>query len=88
MLEYEIPKNIKEAISFLDKTLLDDDKKYLLEFGPLSVHFSLGRWIRNEWGLWKDDESELKNELISLGFNHPDDMSNYIIEEYIKSIKQ
>ena len=46
------------------------------------MHDSLGRWIRNEWGLWTG--SELKDELMGKGFNHPDDMSNYIIEEFIK----
>ena len=56
--------------------------EYLLENGAVSMHDSLGRWIRNEWGLWTD--SELKNELNKKGFDHPDDMSNYIIEEFIK----
>ena len=78
------PKTVNEAISTLEKILSDKDKEYLLKNGAISVHDSLGRWIRNEWGLWTG--SELKDELMNMnkGLNHPDDMSNYIIEEFIK----
>ena len=77
-----VPKTVNEAISTLEKILSDDDKEYLLKNGAISMHSSLGRWIRNEWGLWTD--SKLKDELKKKGFEHPDDMSNYIIEELIK----
>jgi len=77
-----VPKTVNEAISTLEKILSDEDKEYLLKNGAISMHSSLGRWIRNEWGLWTD--SELKNELKKKGVEHPDDMSNYIIEEFIK----
>lgn len=79
-----VPKTVNEAISTLEKILSDDDREYLLKNGAISMHDSLGRWIRNEWGLWTG--SELKDELINMnkGLNHPDDMSNYIIEEFIK----
>lgn len=79
-----VPKTVDEAISTLEKILSDEDREYLLENGAISMHDSLGRWIRNEWGLWTG--SELKDELMNLnkGLNHPDDMSNYIIEEFIK----
>jgi hypothetical protein len=77
-----VPKTVDEAISTLEKILSDEDREYLLKNGAISMHDSLGRWIRNEWGLWTG--SELKNELEKKGFEHPDDMSNYIIEEFIK----
>ncbi len=80
--EIPTPKTVDEAISTLEKILSDEDREYLLENGAISMHDSLGRWIRNEWGLWTG--SELKNELKKKGFEHPDDMSNYIIEEFIK----
>ena len=78
------PKTVDEAISTLERILSDEDREYLLENGAISMHDSLGRWIRNEWGLWTG--SELKDELMNMnkGLNHPDDMSNYIIEEFIK----
>lgn len=82
-----IPNNLEEAIKELDKELLDEDKDYLLEHGALSVHHSLGRWIRNTWELWDDKDNELKTSLKKLGYNHPDDMSNYIIEKYFEYLK-
>jgi len=82
--EVPIPKTVDEAISTLEKILSKEDREYLLKNGAISMHDSLGRWIRNEWGLWTG--SELKDELMNMnkGLNHPDDMSNYIIEEFIK----
>ena len=82
--------NLKEAINELDKIISDEDKEYLLtdnvSHTSLLVHHSLGRWIRNNWGLW-EDKSELKLNMIKLGFIHPDDMSNYIIEQFIEYLK-
>ena len=80
--KWKVPKTVEEAVSTLGRILSDEDREYLLENGAVSMHDSLGRWIRNEWGLWTD--SELKIELNEKGFEHPDDMSNYIIEEFIK----
>lgn len=82
--EIPIPKTVDEAVKTLAKIVSKEDRDYLLENGAISVHGSMGRWIRNEWGLWTG--SELKNELMNMnkGLNHPDDMSNYIIEEFIK----
>ena len=79
--EVPIPKTVDEAVKTLAKVVSKEDRDYLLENGAISVHDSMGRWIRNEWGLWTG--SELKNELKKKGFEHPDDMSNYIIEEFI-----
>ena len=81
-----IPKNLEEAIKYLDKELLQEDKDYLIKNGAISVHHSLGRWIRNNWNLW-NGESEIKESLLKLGYSHPDDMSNYIIEEFVKYLK-
>lgn len=82
--EIPIPKTVDEAVKTLAKILSEEDRDYLLENGAISMHDSLGRWIRNEWGLWTG--SELKDEMMNMnkGLNHPDDMSNYIIEEFIK----
>lgn len=82
-----IPSNLGQAILKLDKSLSQDDKEYLLENGALSVHHSLGRWIRNNWELWNEEDNELKIKLKKLGCKHPDDMSNYIIELYIEYLK-
>lgn len=79
------PTNLEEAIDALNKMLSDEDKEYLKTNGAISVHHSLGRWIRNEWNLWTKSVlyENISNES---GFTHPDDISNYIIEEFIKQL--
>lgn len=80
-----IPKSVEEAVETLDRELSDTDKRYVLENGSLSVHHTLGMWIRNNWGLWQD--SELKQVMLGLGIEHPDDMSDYIINRFIEHAK-
>lgn len=80
------PTNLAEAIKILDEQLFKEDKEYLLEHNALLVHHSLGRWIRNNFGLWEEN-SILKENIGKLGYTHPDEISNYIIEEYIKYLK-
>ncbi len=88
MSRVKIPGSLDEAIKYFDKKLSKDDKKFLLEEGAAAVHFSLGVWIRNNWGFWKQEENDLKKELEEKGYTHPDDMSNFIIEEYIKHLEK
>ncbi len=84
----KIPNNIDECIDLLNSMITNEDKEYLIENGAISVHHTLGRWIRNNWKLWEDEETDLKIALKKLGFNHPDDMSNYIIENFINYLKK
>ena len=81
-----IPKNMNEVFEFFNKELTDADKKMLLKYPAIKFHHTLGRWIRNNFELW-NTQSELKAYLIDKSFTHPDDMSNYIIEEYQKHLK-
>lgn len=85
MNDEKIPKNIEEAIAGLDSLISMEDREYLKENGSVAVHHTLGRYIRNEWGLWTG--SELKSELEKNGLAHPDDMSDYIIRKYIDVLK-
>lgn len=82
----KIPRNIEETIAGPDSLLSMEDKEYLKENGSIAVHHTLGMYIRNEWGLWAG--SELKSELEKKGLTHPDDMSDYIISEYIDVLKR
>ena len=81
-----IPKNMKEVFEFFDKELKQEDKEELKKYKSIEFHHTLGRWIRNNFELW-NTQSELKAWLIDKSFTHPDDMSNYIIEEYQKHLK-
>ena len=80
-----IPTTIEEAMASLDARMTDEDKAYIQKHGSISVHHTLGRWIRNEWGLWGD--SGLKQLLAGKGIEHPDEMSDYIIQQFIEYLK-
>lgn len=82
----DIPKNIEEVFNFFDKELTEADKKMLLKHKAIEFHHTLGRWIRNNFELW-NTQSELNAWLIDKNFTLPDDMSNYLIEEYQKHLK-
>lgn len=77
---------MNEVFDYFDKELTDDDKEQLKQYSAIKFHHTLGRWIRNNFELWTT-QSELKAWLIDKSFTHPDDMSNYIIEEYQKHLK-
>ena len=84
-----VPTTPEEAIQVLDILLSDDDKEYLrtTKNSVFMVHRTLGRWIRNNWGLWADEPNELKSYFINKGVTHPDDMSLEILDAYVKYLK-
>lgn len=47
----------------------------------IKLHMTLGRKLRSEY-FWI--ESDLKKHLQSLGIQHPDSMSGYVLKEYWK----
>ncbi len=60
------------------------------EAGDFAIQFhdNVGRRIRNEYGFWKRD-TDLYNNLVSLGMSDPDEMSHYVflkLYEYGKMI--
>ena len=78
-----IPKDLPDCIQQLDSMLSAEDKAYIKNGG--SVHFSLGMWMRNNWGLWGG--SRLQKYFIDNGIHHPDDMSGVILECYVKHLR-
>lgn len=82
------PETTEEAIAALEKLLTDEDKAFLdnakdFEEAAVQLHHSLGRFLRNSWGLWKG--SRLNDHLFATqGIEHPDDMSHYLIVEYCR----
>lgn len=80
----EIPKTLEECYIFLDN--LDDIDEWLKksEISAIaSSHHGIGRWIRNNWGLWPGYGDLYKwfkiNEI-----NHPDDMSSIILTSFYR----
>lgn len=93
--EKKVPNSVAEALHALDELLGSYEKLYILEHGAIGVHHTIGRAIRNEWGFWcvplcddNSDTTPLVSELMELGFTHPDDMSNYILEQYVEQLKK
>jgi hypothetical protein len=78
-----VPTTIDEAVqALMDKLSLEDKAAItrMSEDETSDLHHGLGRWIRNNWGLWQG--GPLKDHMMSLGFTHPDDMSGSIIREF------
>lgn len=76
-----IPKDLPDCVRVLDSMLSPEDKAYIREKGAAAVHFSLGMWLRNNWGLWGD--SRLQTYFANNGIHHPDDMSGVILDCYV-----
>jgi hypothetical protein len=79
------PKDLAEAIARLDK-LMPDDVKDMFKKEPedhpgSQYHFNAGMALRNNWGLWVDDQP-LTQWFRQRGIWHADDMSSIIFKAY------
>jgi len=78
-----VPNTFKECTQALNEKLSPQSQIELMQLSKnelVLTHHGLGRWIRNNWGLWT--EGPLYHDMKSMGFRHPDDMSGTIIKEY------
>jgi hypothetical protein len=79
-----IPKDLNDCFLQLNKILSKVDKEEFLNMDEKEAvgmtHFSLGQWIRNNWGLWNG--SRLQKYFNDLDIKHPDDMSGIILTSY------
>lgn len=76
-----IPENLKQCHQFID-TLLKVKEHGTHSNSAAEMHFGLGMWIRNNWGLWSG-KSNLSKNLRLLGIEHPDNMSGFILDTYM-----
>ncbi|NMH24216.1 DUF6794 domain-containing protein [Flavobacterium solisilvae] len=85
-----IPKNLIEALNYLDCKWSKNDKdifKNKEEQDAVSeIHFSTGLNIRNSWGLWGKRRNSLKRYFIRKGVFHPDDISSIILTSFHRHI--
>jgi len=81
------PCNLDEAMVALGHILDSEEKEGFKKWGEdkfvASLHHSLGRWIRNNWGLW-NEKSKLHNWFKVIGIWHADDMSGIILTSYYR----
>ncbi|MEK6829872.1 MAG: DUF6794 domain-containing protein [Nanoarchaeota archaeon] len=86
------PNNLSECFEHLDKIISESEdadwfKSTDEEDAVIQSHHGLGRWIRNNWGLWSKD-SKLFEYLSKLGLHHPDDMSSIILKSYHRHLNK
>ena len=83
-----IPSTLNDAVASLDGMLSDEAKAYLRDGGAQAasdMHHSLGRYLRNKWGLWADSElAQYMRDVEKV--EHPDDMSHAILVAYCNSL--
>jgi len=81
-----IPKTLEECylilnnIEDLDEWLSCNNEKSAL----VTVHHTIGRWIRNTWGLWQNEKNELVLWFNDNEIKHPDDMSSIILTSFYR----
>ena len=79
-----IPRNLEECFHVLDTMLHPSDVAEIRALGSresmISFHFGLGRWLRNDWGLWRG--SRLQTYFVERGEYHPDGMSGVLLRYY------
>jgi len=81
--EAYIPKDLDECLVQLEKLLKPENIEKMrsgTEKDMIQYHFSLGRWMRNNWGLWGG--SRLAKWFNTQGIEHPDDMSGIILNSF------
>lgn len=76
------PNNLEECFTHFKTMLSDADIDFIKnrESEIISLHHTLGRKLRNQWGLWT--KSTLKEYFKNLGITHPDDMSGIILTSF------
>jgi len=96
--EEEWPKTVKEAIEKLKEMLSEKDLeaiRNMKENELIQLHFSLGLFIRNQFGLWQGNNSLIRDALRVSGEEVdegeimiviPDRISGIIIEEFWKDL--
>jgi hypothetical protein len=84
MLTDNIPKNLDEAIAYLEARLTNEDREKLKTADMAQFHFTTGMNMRNSWGLWSG--SPLKQWFNSIGIEHADDMSGIIMKAFRRKI--
>jgi len=82
-IEIYIPKNLDDCFIELEKILEPkniEEIKNGEEDDMVLYHHDLGRYLRNNWGLWVG--SHLAKWFNTQGIEHPDDMSGIILDSF------
>ncbi len=80
------PTSVDAAVRLLQSMLPAEELATIthMEAGDfIDLHFGLGMWIRNNFGLWKGN----KTLLLETGKRHPDDASEVIITALWRTLR-
>jgi hypothetical protein len=75
--------SVDEILRDMPDRISNEDQIWIKEHKPdelISLHHSLGRWIRNTYGLWHPNNPLVIKD--DLGDGHPDGISQRIIEKF------
>ncbi len=79
-----IPQTIAEAIEEISNVSGKELKTFKRE-DLINLHHRLGRYIRNNFGMWSGKNEKLCIEIMKTkgekSIPHPDDMSQFLIEK-------
>ena len=78
-----VPKDLDDCFVELKKMLpqkIQQAMQATTEDNMIYYHDGLGRWLRNNWGLWGG--SQLSEYFEKQGLFHPDDMSGLILTTF------
>lgn len=84
------PRTVPEAVERLLDTLTDEEREQVgqtAEADLIILHFGLGTYIRNEFGLWGDNEALRQSIKGDRWFMHEDDMSTVVIEALWRALR-
>jgi hypothetical protein len=85
------PMTLDEAIGVVLATLSEEEKSQITEMAAadlINLHFGLGASIRNNFGLWHDNQALIQAIDRHRPGIHPDDASMVIIEEVWKRLRE
>ena len=85
-----IPKNLYDALTYLNCTWSEEDKEGFRtqdeSDAVAELHMGTGLYIRNGWGLWEKRKNSLVRYFNSLGIFHPDDISSIILTSFHRQL--
>jgi hypothetical protein len=87
MTKDDLPTTVEAAVRILQSMIPDAEKAEIAampEDELIMLHFGLGLWIRNAFGLWKEDSTLLQ----ATGEPDPDDAALAIILALWRSLRQ
>ena len=80
------PATVDEAVRLLNGLVPEDEQAKIAampETKLVDLHFGLGKWVRNNLGLWDADSTLLK----ATGQTKADDASDLIVREFWQKLK-